>query len=54
LENETAELVETRKPFSYPSKLHHLPPAQGTIGAVAIAQPRVRLGCFSFLSDAFC
>jgi hypothetical protein len=48
LENETAELVETRKPFSYPSKLHHLSLAQGTIGAVAIAQPGVRFGRFSF------
>jgi 4'-phosphopantetheinyl transferase len=53
-EDETAELLETRKPFSYPWKLHHLSPAEGTIGAVAMAQELVRTACFSFVNDAFC
>ena len=53
LADETAELLGTRERFSYPWKLHHLSPAQGTIGALATAQPRARLACFSFLSDSF-
>jgi 4'-phosphopantetheinyl transferase len=48
-----AELLETRKPFSYPWKLHDLSPSEGTIGAVATAHSNVRLACFSFVNEAF-
>ena len=53
LPDQTAELLETRKPFSYPWKLHDLLPSEGTIGAVATAQSNARLTCFSFVNDAF-
>jgi 4'-phosphopantetheinyl transferase len=53
LPDETAELLGTRQPFSHAWKLHDLSPAEGTIGAVATAQPQARLVCFSFVSDSF-
>ncbi len=48
-----AELLETRRPFSYPWTLHDLSPSEGTIGAVATAHSNARLACFSFVTDAF-
>ena len=53
LPDETAELLETRKPFSYPWTLHDLSPSEGTIGAVATAHSNARLACFSFVNEAF-
>jgi 4'-phosphopantetheinyl transferase len=53
LPDETAELLETRKPFSYPWKLHDLSPSAGAIGAVATAHSNARLACFSFVNEAF-
>jgi 4'-phosphopantetheinyl transferase len=53
LPKETAELLETRKPFSYPWKLHDLLPSEGTIGAVATAHSTARPACFNFVNDAF-
>jgi 4'-phosphopantetheinyl transferase len=50
---ETAELLETRKPFRYPWKLHDLSPSEGTVGAVATALSNARLACFSFVKEAF-
>ncbi len=47
-----AELLGTRKPFSYTWRLHDLSPSEGTIGAVATAQSDARLMCFSFVNDA--
>lgn len=52
LPDETAELLGTRKDFSYPWTLHDLLPSEGTIGAVATAQPHARLKCFSIGSDS--
>jgi 4'-phosphopantetheinyl transferase len=53
LPEETAELLETRKPFRYPWRLHDLSPSEGTIGAVATAHSNARLACFSFVNEAF-
>jgi 4'-phosphopantetheinyl transferase len=50
LADEPAELLATREAFRYPWKLHHLTPAAGAVGALATAQPRARLACFSFLA----
>jgi 4'-phosphopantetheinyl transferase len=52
LADQPAELLETRERFSHPWKLHDLSPAQGTIGALATAQPGATLACFSFVSDS--
>jgi 4'-phosphopantetheinyl transferase len=52
LPDETADLLGTRKDFSYPWRLHDLSPSEGTIGAVATAQPHTRLTCFSFVNDS--
>jgi 4'-phosphopantetheinyl transferase len=41
-------LLATRKPFLYRWNLHHLAPANGTVGAVATALASARLHCFSF------
>src|SRR6202012_3586769 len=38
LPDETAQLVGTRRRFSYPWRLHELLPSAGTIGAVATVQ----------------
>jgi 4'-phosphopantetheinyl transferase len=48
-----AELLETRKAFRYPWRLHDVSPSEDTIGAVATAHPNARLACFSFVKDAF-
>ena len=53
LPDETAELLESRKPFSYPWRLHELSPSEGTIGALATAHSNARLACFSFVNEAF-
>jgi len=53
LPEEPAELLETRKPFRYPWRLHDLSPSEGTIGAVATAHSNARLACFSFVNEAF-
>lgn len=47
-----AELLETRKPFSYPWRLHELFPSEGTIGTVATTHSDARVACFSFVNDA--
>jgi 4'-phosphopantetheinyl transferase len=47
-----AELLETRKPFSYPWRLHDLSPSEGTIGAVATAHSSASLACFIFVNEA--
>jgi 4'-phosphopantetheinyl transferase len=52
LPDETAELLGTRQHFSHPWTLHDLLPSEGTIGAVATAQPHTRLICFSFVNDS--
>jgi 4'-phosphopantetheinyl transferase len=52
LPDETAELLGTRQHFSYPWTLHDLLPSEGTIGAVATAQPHTKLICFSFVNDS--
>jgi 4'-phosphopantetheinyl transferase len=52
LPDETAKLLGTRQHFGYPWTLHDLLPSEGTIGAVATAQPHTRLICFSFVKDA--
>jgi 4'-phosphopantetheinyl transferase len=53
LPGETAKLMGTRKDFSYLWTLHDLLPSEGTIGAVASAQPQTKLICFSFVNDSF-
>jgi 4'-phosphopantetheinyl transferase len=53
LPDETAELLETRKPFRYAWKLHDLSPSEDTIGAVATTHSNARLACFSFVNDGF-
>jgi 4'-phosphopantetheinyl transferase len=53
LADETAKLLGTRKHFTYPWTLHDLLPSEGTIGAVASAQPHTTLTCFSFVNDSF-
>ncbi len=50
LAGEPAELLATREDFRYPWKLHHLTPAEGIVGALATAQPEVRVGYFSFVA----
>jgi 4'-phosphopantetheinyl transferase len=52
LPDETAELLGTRKHFSYPWTLHDLLPSEDTIGAVASAQLQTKLICFSFVNDS--
>ena len=52
LPDETADLLGTRKHFSYPWRLHDLSPSAGTIGAVASAPPHTKLICFSFVNDS--
>ena len=52
LPDETAELLGTRKHFSYPWTLHDLLPSDDTIGAVASAQLQTKLICFSFMNDS--
>jgi 4'-phosphopantetheinyl transferase len=47
-----AELLGTRKSFSYAWRLHDLSPSEGTIGAVATAHSDAKLACFSFVNDA--
>jgi 4'-phosphopantetheinyl transferase len=47
LPNQPPALRGTRERFSYPWKLHDLSPSPGAIGALATAQPRVKLACFS-------
>jgi 4'-phosphopantetheinyl transferase len=47
-----AELLGTRKPFSYAWRLHDLSPSEGTIGAAATAHSDARVACFSFVNDA--
>lgn len=47
-----AELLGTRKPFSYAWRLHDLAPSVGTIGAMATAHSDARVACFSFVNDA--
>jgi 4'-phosphopantetheinyl transferase len=48
-----AELLETRKAFSYPWRLHDLSPSEGAIGAVATTHSNSRLTCFSFVKGTF-
>jgi 4'-phosphopantetheinyl transferase len=53
LPDETAQLVGTRRRFSYPWRLHELLPSAGTIGAVATVQLETKLTCFSFVNESF-
>jgi 4'-phosphopantetheinyl transferase len=49
--HEPAALLATRETFHHAWKLHHLAPAVGAVGALAIANPNARLNCFSFLAS---
>jgi 4'-phosphopantetheinyl transferase len=52
LPDEPAQLVGTRRDFSYPWRVHDLLPSAGTIGSVATVQLETKLTCFSFVNDS--